>query len=90
MYFLESNVRLFYILVLIIYCSISLFFTDRSNNFKYPPLDKQDAEHRWSNNIVRDKLNMRCRTCRRKLAAQVEKGVDKENSYIDCYVCVYT
>ena len=81
MYFLESNVRLFYILVLIIYYFISLFFTDRSNNFKYPLLDKQNAEHRWSNNIiVRDKLNMRCRTYRRKLAAQVEKGVDKENT----------
>ena len=80
MYFLESNVRLFYILVLIIYYSISLFLLIDQTNFKYPLLDKQDAEHRWSNNIVRDKLNMRCRTCRRKLAAQVEKRVDKENT----------
>ena len=78
-YFLESNVPLFYILVLIIYYSISLLLLIDQTNFKYPLLDKQNVEHRWSN-IVHDKLNVRCRTYRRKLAAQVEKGVDKENT----------
>ena len=39
--------------------------------YKYP-VPKEQADDKWSK-IVRDKLNMRCRTCRRKLNS------DKEN-----------
>ena len=58
-----------------IFCLLILLIDQ--TNFKYPLVEKQDAELRWCN-IVRDKLNTRCRTCRRKLAAQVQ--VDKENT----------
>ena len=51
-------------------CALCFLLTDQT--FYEYPVTKEKAKDKWGK-IVRDKLNIRCRTCRRKLNS------DKEN-----------
>ena len=58
------------IIVILSLCNLCTLFIDQTS-YKYR-IPKDKLEEEW-NKIVRDKLNMRCRTCRRKLTEQNKK-----------------
>ena len=54
----------------IMLCVFNLLLIDHTSHKYHIP--KEQLEETWSK-IVKEKLNMRCRTCRRKLAEKQEK-----------------